>query len=275
MNYRLIALLLLSVLLSLNSEVGAQTVEPVPFYVPQIINVYPHDTQAYTQGLLFYDGHLYESTGAHAMDSTLREVDIETGEVLRLHTLSDDLYAEGLERVGDTLVQLTWKDGVALIYDIATFEELGRYEYEGEGWGLCSDGRYFYHSDGTAYLSVRELDTFDLIAKVLVTYQGTPINQLRGPNGRVISQLNELECVGDSVYANVWFTDIILQINKFDGRTEAVIDASNLITPQERADLGANDVLNGIVYNPETDTFYLTGKHWPKLYEVVFVPADR
>lgn len=275
MNYRLIALLLLSVLLSLNSEVEAQTVEPVPLYVPQIINVYPHDTQAYTQGLLFYNGHLYESTGADAMDSTLREVDIETGEVLRLHTLSDDLYAEGLERVGDTLVQLTWKDGVALIYDIATFEELGRYEYEGEGWGLCSDGRYFYHSDGTAYLSVRELDTFDLIAKVLVTYQGTPINQLRGPTGRVISQLNELECVGDSVYANIWFSDIILQINKFDGRTEAVIDASNLITPQERADLGANDVLNGIVYNPETDTFYLTGKHWPKLYEVVFVPADR
>lgn len=275
MNYRLIALLGIVLMLGAIGGVLAQMVEPVPIYVPQVINIYPHDTEAYTQGLLLYNGLLYESTGAHIRTSTLREVDIETGEVLRMHALSDELYAEGLERIGDTLVQLTWQDEIALIYDLATFEEIGRFEYEGEGWGLCSDGRYFYHSDGSAYLSVRELATFDLIAKILVTYQGMPINQLRGPNGSIISLLNELECVGDSVYANVWRSDIILQINKFDGHVQGIIDASNLVTPEERADFGPEDVLNGIVYNPETDTFYLTGKHWPKLFEVKFVLADQ
>ena len=236
----------------------------VPLLVPEVISVRPHDTSAYTQGFLLYDGSLFESTGLRG-ESTLREVDPETGEVLRMIPVADEYFAEGLERVDDRLIQLTWQEHQAFVYDLESFEQIDSYTYEGEGWGLCYDGRFLFMSDGSPFLSLRDAETFELLVQSMVTLQGRPVERL-----------NELECVGDYVYANVWQTDYILQINKWNGVVVAVIDASGLLTDEEQASLQSpsQDVLNGIAYNPETDTFLITGKRWPRMFEVRFVPAE-
>ena len=232
----------------------------VPILTPQVLNIYPHDDTAFTQGLLWDGGYLYESTGLWG-ESSLRRVDIESGEPEEIVTLADDYFAEGLERVGDTLVQLTWRAGLAFVYDFATFELLESIAYEGEGWGLCYDDRYLFMSDSTSHLSIRNPETFDLIFRGAVTL-----------NGEIIPPqlLNELECVGDSIYANAWNTDYIFVIDKFTGVITALIDATSLLTESERAELSPGSVLNGIAWNPESETFYITGKNWPRLFEVVF-----
>jgi len=257
-------------------------------YKVEVLNTYPHDPNAFTQGLIWHDGHLYESTGLRG-ESTLREVDLTTGDVIQSIPVSRpqeeldagelDYFAEGLELVNNQLIQLTWQQNTAFVYDLDTFERVGEFNYENEGWGLCYDGKYLYHSDSTQYLAVREPDTFNLIARVLVTINGQPVNADR---------LNELECVGDSIYANWWQSDAILEIDKYTGNIKSVIDASNLLTDEMKLEIpGAtlneadntvnvpsNAVLNGIAYNPESDTFYITGKQWPRLFEVRFVPSD-
>lgn len=235
----------------------------VQLLVPEVISVRDHDPEAYTQGLILYEGSFFESAGRYGA-STLREVDPDTGEVLRSIPIDEAYFAEGLERVDDTLIQLTWKETTAFVYDLATFEQVGSYEYEGEGWGLCADDNYLYMSDGSPFLSLRDKDTFELIIKSMVTLQGQPV-----------VRLNELECVGDYIYANVYQTDYILQIDKINGVVVALIDASELLTPEERAALESGEVLNGIAYDPENDSFLITGKHWPKLFEVRFVPAEQ
>lgn len=236
-------------------------VQQVTESVPDIVTEYPHDTSAFTQGLELYNGYLYESTGLRGQ-SSLREVVLETGEVRRIQPLADIYFAEGLAVVGDTLIQLTWQRGRAFRYDIDTFDEIATYRYDTEGWGLCYDGDSLYMSDGTATLYRRDPNTFELLAEIPVTLRGAPV-----------THLNELECVGDSVYANVWRTEQLVEIDKNSGRVVRTIDAINLLaefTPEERRDI---DVLNGIAYNPDTDTFYLTGKWWPSLFEVRFVEA--
>ncbi|MBI5959794.1 MAG: glutaminyl-peptide cyclotransferase [Chloroflexi bacterium] len=235
--------------------------EQVKVLAPEVISVRPHDPAAYTQGLLFYDGFLYESTGRQGA-STLRKVDPATGEVLQSINVPQEFFAEGLERVDNTLIQLTWQTQVAFIYDLETFEKTGEYQYEGEGWGLCSDGRYLYMSDGSPFIDLRDRQTFEEIFSGMVTIQGKPVERL-----------NELECVGDYIYANIWKTDFIVQFDKSNGVVVAVIDAAGLLTDEERAQLKEpdQDVLNGIVYLPDSDTFLITGKHWPKMFEVRFV----
>jgi glutamine cyclotransferase len=233
---------------------------PVQVLVPEVISMYPHDTGAYTEGLLWYEGYLYESTGQYG-HSTLRKVDPKTGEIVQSISLPQEYYGEGLARVGDTLIQLTWKTQVAFVYNLETFEQTGTYQYQGEGWGLSNDGRYLYMSDGTPFLQLHDKDTFDLLFSGLVTLQGGYVNEL-----------NELECVGDYVYANVWQTNYIVKIDKMNGVVVAVIDCSSLLTDEERAKLtNSAAVLNGIAYDPETDTFLITGKYWPKMFEVRFV----
>jgi glutaminyl-peptide cyclotransferase len=213
---------------------------------------------------VLHNGSLYESTGANrGTISTLREVDPQTGEVLRSIDLLAEYYAEGLTLVDNRLIQITWEDEIAFVYDVETFEQVGTFSYTGEGWGLCSDGRYLYMSDGTPFLSVRDLETFELIFSGLVTVQG-----------QVVDEINELECVGDYVYANVWHTDYILQIDKTNGVVVGIVDASNLIPAEELEPYGTEAVLNGIAYDAETDTFLLTGKYWPKMFEVKFVPQE-
>ncbi len=231
--------------------------------VPQVINSYPHEASAFTQGLLWEGGHLYESTGLYG-SSSLRRVEIETGVALQSVSLADDVFGEGLEKVGDRLIQLTWQAGKAFVYDFDTFELLETIAYAGEGWGLCYDGRYLFMSDGSAFLSIRDVDTFELIFRGAVTLGGQLVPA---------QLLNELECVGEHVYANAWNTDYIFRIDKFTGLISALIDASALLTDAERESLAPGSVLNGIAWNPESETFYLTGKNWPKLFEVVFVDA--
>ena len=232
-----------------------------PLLVPEVINVYPHDRAAFTQGLLWDAGYLYESTGLWG-ESTLRRVDLESGEPELVVAVDEAYFAEGLERVGDRLIQLTWQAEVALVYDFETLERVDTLEYSGQGWGLCYDGRYLFMSDSTAHLSIRDAETFELIFRGAVTLDGQVIPE---------QLLNELECVGDHIYANAWNTDYIFRIDKFSGEISALIDASGLLTEAERADLANGSVLNGIAWNPERETFYITGKKWPKMFEVIFV----
>lgn len=232
-----------------------------PVLVPQVLNAYPHDPSAFTQGLLWHAGALYESTGLFG-SSSLRRVEIETGRPEINLPLDDAYFAEGLERIGDRLIQLTWQSGLAFVYDFQSLELIETIAYAGEGWGLCSDGRFLFMSDGSAFLSLRDIDTFELIFRGAVTLDG----QIIPPQ-----LLNELECVGEHIYANAWNTDYIFRIDKFTGEITALIDASALLSDAERSAMSPGSVLNGIAYNPVSQTFYITGKNWGALFEVIFV----
>ena len=232
---------------------GAATIE--------ILRVLPHDTSAYTQGLLLHEGRLYESTGQYGT-STLREVEIESGHVIRSVEVPDTYFAEGLALVGDRLIQLTWKEGVALAYDLETFRQEEGFRYEGEGWGLCYDGSSLYMTTGGSILYRRDPVTFE----VLDTQQ-----ILR--NGRSLSGVNELECVGDHILGNVYQTSDIVRIDKATGLVVEEIDASNAVPPGGRP-RAADAVLNGIAYDPVRGVYYITGKRWPALFEVRLVPGS-
>lgn len=225
----------------------------------EVLATYPHDPTAFTQGLELHAGMLYESTGLYGR-SSLRQVDLLTGVVFRRLDLPANQFGEGLTRVANRLVQLTWHEHVALIYDLATFAKTGEFAYGAEGWGLCFDGTRLVMSDGSDRLFLRDPETFAASGEIAVKLDGGP----PGP-------LNELECVGGSVYANVWLTDRIVEIDQQTGCVRAVIDASDLLSAAERAALGRGAILNGIAYDAETKTFLVTGKLWPKLFRVRFV----
>ena len=226
----------------------------------QIVSVRLHDPEAFTQGLLLHGGSLYESAGNYGK-SSLREVDPKTGAVKRKVAVPAEYFAEGLALVDDRLIQITWKEEKALIYDRADFKPVGELRYDGEGWGLCWDGARIVMSDGSDRLTFRDPKTFATLSTLNVTREGKPV-----------PELNELECVDGLVYANVWQTDEILRIDPKDGRVTAVIDAAGLLTPEERQKA---DVLNGIAWDPAAKTFLITGKLWPKMFEVRFVPAAK
>ncbi len=225
--------------------------------VARVLASYPHDPAIYTQGLLFHDGTLFESGGQYG-ESRLREVEISTGRVLREIELRDDLFAEGLERVGRTLYQLTWREGLVLRHGLDDFEPLVESRYSGEGWGLCGDDTGLWMSDGSARLVLRDPATFASLREFEVHL-----------NDRPVDRLNELECAEGWIYANVYGSEQIVRIDPVDGRVSAVIDASGLLTPSEREGI---DVFNGIAYDPRREVFYVTGKYWPRLFEVVFEP---
>lgn len=266
-------LLTLTLLFLLTVTAAAQdpTATPAPPWespnveqlVPEILSQRQHDPSAFTQGLLLHEGKFYESTGLYG-ESSLREIDFETNDIIRGLVLPEEIFAEGLALVDDRLIQLTWQNQGAIVWDIATFEVVGVFEYEGEGWGLCYDGESLWMSDGSSTLFQRDPQTFEIIGEVTVTLDGV-----------AVTNLNELECVDESVYANVWYTDYILRIDKSDGTVNAVINAFNLLTEEERAALTRDGaVLNGIAYDAENDVFWVTGKLWPTLFEVRFVSPD-
>lgn len=228
--------------------------------VPEIVAAYPHDRQAFTQGLVAVGEEVLESTGLYG-SSSLRRVKLATGKVLVEVVLPSRTFAEGLALVGERLVQLTWQEGKAMVWSAASFQPRGELAYEGEGWGLCFDGEHLVMSDGSETLALREPDSFGVLATVVVTREGVPQGEL-----------NELECVGPDVWANVWGSEEIVRIDRASGKVTAVVDASGLLSPAERA---GTDVLNGIAYRPEKGTFLLTGKFWPKVFEVKFKPARR
>ena len=211
-------------------------------------------------GLVYNEGALYESTGKDS-PSTLRKVDLATGQVLQ--SVEVPYAAGGLERLDDQLIVLTDHSQQALVFTLDTFTPGEGFSYQGNGWGLCSDGRYLYMSDGSAFLAVRDRETFDLIFSGLVTVQG-----------KVVDKLSELECVGDYVYAAVLKTNFIIQIDKTNGVVVSVIDTTSLLPDEERAQLTAEQALNGIAYKADTETFLITGRNWPKLYEVRFVASQ-
>jgi glutamine cyclotransferase len=228
----------------------------VPRLETRILGEHPHDPEAFTQGLLWHDGALYESTGQYG-ESTLRQVDPETGAVLRQVALADDLFGEGLARIGDRLLQITWREGRALLWSIDRFEPLGEHTYTGHGWGLCHDGTTLFMSDGTQQLTLRDPDTFEITGALSVSL-----------GGRAVRGLNELECAEGWIWANVYGSDTIVRIDPTSGRVTALADASAL---HPGADREGGEVLNGIAYRPDRGTFIVTGKNWPRTYEVVFV----
>lgn len=226
----------------------------VPVYRFKVVASYPHDPRAYTQGLLWADGYLFESTGLEGR-SSLRRVRLNDGAVVQVRHLAERFFAEGLARVGDRLIQLTWKAGVGFVYDAETFERLNTFHYAGQGWGLTYDGERLIMSDGTAVLRFLDPQSLKVIGHQTVTLKGQPLGQL-----------NELEMVRGELWANIYPTDIIARIDPKSGRVIGLIDASGL---RDRIpamyDAGA---LNGIAYDAQHDRIFVTGKFWPRLFEV-------
>ena len=237
------------------SAQGGSTAPPVHSY--RVVNAYPHDRGAFTQGLVFDGGALLESTGGYGR-STLRRIELETGRVVAERRLPSNLFGEGLARAGNTLVQLTWRAGRAFLYDLETFELTGSFEYPGEGWGLTFDGEHLIMSDGSAALRYISLPDFAEVRRLEVRDQGTPVERL-----------NELEYVEGRIYANVWFDERIAVISSESGDVEAWIDLGGILSlafPRNR-----EEVLNGIAYDPRTERLFVTGKGWPRLFEIEVV----
>ncbi len=226
----------------------------------RVIHTYPHDPRAYTQGLVYVDGHLYESTGLNGR-SSLRMDDLETGRVLQSAPMADKYFGEGLAAWGSTLIQLTWLAHIAFVYDRFSFRLLHTFHYDGEGWGLTQDGRNLILSDGTASLRFFDPQTFREVRRIVVKDQGAPV-----------TQLNELEYVCGEIYANVWHTDRIARISPATGRVLGWIDLTGLLGQDERSNPEA--VLNGIAYDSAHDRLFVTGKLWPRLFEIKIVPEQ-
>jgi glutamine cyclotransferase len=221
---------------------------------PIILRTLPHDPLAFTQGLLYYNGLLYESTGLYGR-SSLRTVDPSDGRVIK-NVPVPDIFGEGLARMGAELVQLSWKEKAALVYSIQDLALKNYYGYQGEGWGLTADSATFIMSSGSDTLFFRAKD-FSLRKKLAVTLEGRPVKNL-----------NELEYVHGLVYANIWYDTTIVAIDLKTGHVTRIIDCGALL--QKAQTQSADEVLNGIAYNPKTETFYLTGKDWRWMFEVKF-----
>ena len=221
----------------------------------RIVGTRPHDETAFTQGFEFYGDRLFESRGLRGF-SGLSEINASDGEALRTISLAPEFFGEGIAIVGDTIIQLTWTSGKAFVYDIKTLSVVNQFEYEGEGWGLCFDGTSLYMSDGSDVLTLRDPETFVITGSLKVTSDLVSVNRL-----------NELECVDDHVYANMWQTDTIIAIDTSSGHVDRIIDASTLQTYEGVSDA---NVLNGIAYIKASDSFLVTGKFWPLMFEVVF-----
>ena len=248
----------LAVLVLLASCVEEGPPEDVPVYTYWVVNEYPHDRDAFTQGLAFDDGVLYEGTGRRGA-SSLRRVALETGEVLQTHALAEELFGEGVTVYGDTVIQLTWQSCVGFVYDKETFEQLDPFTYAGEGWGLTHDGDRLIMSDGTSTLRFLDPETFARVGQVQVLSDGRPV-----------TRLNELEYVEGDIYANVWQTDRIARIDPATGHVLAWIDLEGLLSGEDRTE--PVDVLNGIAYDAAADRLFVTGKLWPKLFEIELIP---
>jgi glutamine cyclotransferase len=235
----------------------------VSTYSYEVINTYPHDPAAFTQGLVYANGRLFESTGLNGQ-STLREVNLATGEVLRSKPLDQQYFAEGLALVGSRLIQLTWKNQTGFVYNVNTFEPLRTFSYAHEGWGLAYNGQEMALSDGTPTLRFLDPETLTEVRQVQVADRGNPV-----------MNLNELEWVNGELFANIWQTDWVARIDPRTGQVRGWVDLTGLLSERDRAEAQATgrgiDVLNGIAYDPEGDRLFVTGKLWPRLFEIKLV----
>lgn len=232
----------------------------VPVFTVSIINAYPHDRDAFTQGLVLENGVLYEGTGLHGL-STLRRVEVTTGEILQIRKLPDHLFGEGITIFGERIIQLTWQAGIGFVYDRATFELRGEFRYPTQGWGITDDGERLIMSDGTSTLRILNPGTFEEIGRIEVRDRDGPV-----------TRLNELEYVKGEIYANVWQTDRIARIAPDTGDVVGWIDLTGILKPEDHT--GPVDVLNGIAYDADNDRLFVTGKLWPWLFEIELVPVE-
>ncbi len=220
----------------------------------EVVNDYPHDPNAFLQGLLWHNGFLYESTGLYG-HSTLRRVDLPTGKVLQSINLPSNLFGEGLARVGDRLIQLTWTSKLGLVYDLQSFVLLRRFSYQTEGWGLTYDGKMLIMSDGSSELTYLDPVTFSPVRRLAVTM-----------NGHSVDNLNELEFIEGMIWSNVWQTDFILCIDPGTGHVNSYLDLKGILPDKMRT--GREDVLNGIAYDAQKKRIFVSGKLWPRIFEI-------
>jgi len=243
--------------ISLQTNGGNNSNSDVPVYTYRVVKVYPHDGKAFTQGLVFENSFLYEGTGLWGR-STLRKVELETGSVLKLHSLPDQFFGEGITIYDNKIIQLTWDSNVGFIYDKDGFELLREFHYPTEGWGITHDGKRLIMSDGTSKLYFLDPQTLKEIGQI----------EVRDKDGPVV-RLNELEYIKGEVYANVWRTDRIVRIDPKTGRVVGWINLEGLLSTGEPS--GPDGVLNGIAYDSGKDRLFVTGKLWPKLFEIELV----
>ncbi len=231
----------------------------IPEYGYEVIHTYPHDPLAFTQGLFYLDGFLYEGTGLNAQ-SSIRKVKLETGEVLEKHDVPEQYFGEGIVNWKDHLVELTWQSHNGFIYDLASFRQIGTFSYPGEGWGLTQDGKRIIMSDGTPQIRFWDPETLKETGRITVTAHGQPV-----------AELNELEWVKGEIYANIWQTDRIARIDPATGKVVGWIDLTGLLGASGAQESAEGNVLNGIAYDAQHDRLFVTGKRWPKLFEIRLV----
>jgi len=243
------------------APVASKPAGEIPVYSYQVIRTYPHDPLAFTQGLVFADGELYESTGLRG-ESTLRRVDLQTGKPLQVHELSALHFGEGIAVYGDRIVQLTWTSNIGFVYDRQSFKLLRTFHYPNEGWGITHDGKRLIMSDGSSTLYLWDPDTFEEVGRIEVRAGGRPV-----------PSLNELEYIKGEIYANIWQSDVIARISPQTGEVVAWVDLTGILSAQDR--WPGVDVLNGIAYDSENERLFVTGKRWPKLFQIELVPVQR
>jgi glutamine cyclotransferase len=237
---------------------GQSRSAPVSGY--KIVHSYPHDPGAFTQGLVYSDGFLYEGTGMNG-HSSIRKVELSTGKVLQRVDVPSAYFGEGIVLWKDKLIELTWQTKIGFVYDRATFKQVGSFTYSREGWGITHDGKRLVMSDGSSTLYFWDPETFKEIGHLDVDDKGTPV-----------SNLNELEYINGEIYANVWQTDRVARISPATGHVLGWVDLSGLLPPAERS---RADVLNGIAYDAKQKRLFITGKNWPKLFEIQLAPPSR
>ena len=230
----------------------------IPIYTCKVVNTYPHDRNAFTQGLIFENGVLYEGTGLRG-HSTLRRVELETGDILQISELPSQFFGEGVTIYGDKLIQLTWRSNIGFVYDKGSFGLLREFNYPTEGWGITYDGERLIMSDGTSTLHFLDPETFEEIDRIKVYDGDAPV-----------VRLNELEYIQGEIYANVWQTDRIVRIAPESGQVLGWIDLKGLLSSEDHDK--PVDVLNGIAYDAKNDRLFVTGKLWPKLFEIELIP---
>jgi len=240
---------------------AAQAAEPEPVnYTYRVVHTYPHDRNAFTQGLFYLDGKFYESTG-QVGQSTIRHVNIEDGRVLKSVPIPPGLFGEGIVNFGNEIISITWQGGNGYRWDLATLRRTGEWHYSGEGWGLTQNGTDIIMSDGTSAIRFLDPVTLNERRRITVTIQGTEL-----------TQLNELEWVNGEIYANIWQTPRIARIDPNSGRVTGIIDLTGIANENTTS---ADAVLNGIAYDAQGDRLFVTGKLWPHLYEIDLVPAGH
>lgn len=246
--------LLASLLLAGPPGPSASAIPVVPVYGYEVVRVWPHDRNAFTQGLAWRDGELLESTGRYP--STVRRVRLEDGVVLQRQELGSALFGEGLNEIDGRVFTLTWRSGRGFVWDAGNLAPLGEFAYAGEGWGLADDGRRLILSDGTPVLRFLDPDTFAETGRVDVTLDGRPL-----------ARINELEWIEGEVFANVWQTDVLVRIDPATGEVSGIVDLSGLLSDRSGMD-PTDDVLNGIAWDPDGRRLFVTGKNWPSLFEI-------